>query len=521
MEPAGPVADAPGELTNMANLKSLAKDTAIYGMSSILGRFLNYLLVPLYTATMAASSGDYGVITNVYSYTALLLVLLTFGMETTFFRFASKEGEDPMRVYSTTLLMVGGVGLVFVAAVLTFIGPVATWMEYPDHPEYVATMFTCVAIDAFQAIPFAYLRYRGKALKFAVLKLLFIVPDILLNLAYFVGVPWLYGHAATRPLVEGFYDGRLDFAWAFYINLFCTASVTFLFRRELTGFRYVFDRRLAARMWRYSWPILVLGIAGILNQVADKILFRFIAPHTGREVDVQLGIYGAAVKIAMIMTLITQAFRYAYEPFVFNKSRDSDSKATYALAMKYFLIFTLLAFLCVMGYLDVLKFIIAPGYWAGLKVTPVVMVAGILLGVYFNLSLWYKLIDRTVYGMWFSLAGCAVLIGVNVVFIPQYSYMACAWGGVAGYGTATLLSYFVGQRVYPIHYPLRSMGVYVLLAALFYGLMTCVPDAWPLWARLGVNTALIALFVAHTVHYDFPLSGLPVVGKWFKRLGCR
>ena len=505
----------------MANLKSLAKDTAIYGLSSIFGRFLNYLLVPLYTATMAASSGAYGVITNVYSYTALLLVLLTFGMETTFFRFANKEGESPMRVYSTTLLMVGGVGLLFVAAVLVFLKPLSAWMGYADHPQYVATMFTCVAIDAFQSIPFAYLRYQRKALKFAALKLLFIVPNILLNLLYFVGVPWLYGHASTRPLVEAFYHGEVDFAWAFYINLFCTASVTFFFRRELTGFRYVFDGRLARRMWRYSWPILVLGIAGILNQVADKILFRFIAPHAGREVDVQLGIYGAAVKIAMIMTLITQAFRYAYEPFVFNKSRDRDSKETYALAMKYFLIFTLLAFLCVMGYLDVLKFIIAPDYWEGLTVTPIVMVAGILLGVYFNLSLWYKLIDRTVYGMWFSLAGCAVLIAVNVIFIPRYSYMACAWGGVAGYGTATLLSYFVGQRLYPIDYPLRSMGVYVLLTAFFYGLMCCVPADWPFLARLGVNTVLIGLFVAHMVHYDFPLSGLPVVGKYFKRMGFR
>lgn len=505
----------------MANLKSLAKETAIYGISSIFGRFLNYLLVPLYTATMAASSGAYGVITNVYSYTALLLVLLTFGMETTFFRFANKEGEDPRRVYSTTLCLVGGVALVFVALVLIFIHPVSAWMDYPDHPEYVATMFVCVAIDAFQSIPFAYLRYQRKALKFAALKLLFIVPNILINLLYFVGVPWLYGREATRPLVSWFFDGSIDFAWAFYINLFCTASVTLFFRRELTGFRYVFDRRLAARMWHYSWPILVFGIAGILNQVADKILFRFIAPHSGQETDVQLGIYGAAVKIAMIMTLITQAFRYAYEPFVFNKSKEKDSKETYALAMKYFLIFTLLAFLCVTGYLDVIKYIIAPDYWEGLKVTPIVMVAGILLGVFFNLSLWYKLIDKTIYGMWFSLAGCVVLIAVNVVFIPQYSYMACAWGGVAGYGMATLLSYVFGQRLYPIDYPLKSIGVYVLLTAFFFALMQLVPASWPLWARLGVNTVLIALFVAHTVHYDFPLSALPVVGKYFRRKGGR
>ena len=411
----------------MANLKSLAKDTVIYGVSSIFGRFLNYLLVPLYTSTMAASTGAYGVITNVYSYTALLLVLLTFGMETTFFRFANKENANPLRVYSTTLLLVGGVGLAFVAAVLLFIHPISTWMGYANHPEYVATMFVCVAIDAFQCIPFAYLRYQRKALKFAALKLLFIVPNILLNLAYFLGVPWLYAHPSTRPLVDWFYDGQVDFAWVFYLNLFCTASVTLFLRKELTGFHYVFDRQLAGRMWRYAWPMMVFGIAGILNQVADKILFRFIAPHDGGETDVQLGIYGAAVKIAMVMTLITQAFRYAYEPFVFSKNKEKDSKESYTLAMKYYLIFTLLAFLCVMGYLDIIKYLIAPDYWEGLKVTPVVMLSGILLGVFFNLSLWYKLIDRTIYGMWFSLAGCVVLITVNVVFVPHYSYMACAW----------------------------------------------------------------------------------------------
>lgn len=505
----------------MANLKSLAKDTVIYGVSSIFGRFLNYLLVPLYTSTMAASTGAYGIITNVYSYTALLLVLLTFGMETTFFRFANKEGADPRRVYSTTLLLVGGVGLAFVAAVLLFIRPISAWMGYPAHPEYVATMFVCVAIDAFQSIPFAYLRYQRKALKFAALKLMFIVPNILLNLAYFLGVPWLYAHPSTRPLVDWFYAGQVDFAWVFYLNLFCTASVTLFLRKELTGFRYVFDRRLAGRMWHYAWPMMVFGIAGILNQVADKILFRFIAPHDGGEVDVQLGIYGAAVKIAMVMTLITQAFRYAYEPFVFSKNREKDSKETYALAMKYFLIFTLLAFLCVMGYLDIIKYLIAPDYWEGLKVTPVVMLSGILLGVFFNLSLWYKLLDRTVYGMWFSLAGCAVLIAVNIVFVPRFSYMACAWGGVAGYGTATLLSYFFGQRVYPIAYPLKSMGIYVLLALFLYALMQLVPAGWPLWGRLAANTVLIGLFAAHVVYHDFPLSALPVVGKYFKHGGFR
>ena len=478
----------------MASLKSLAKDTAIYGLSSIVGRFLNYLLVPLYTAKLAAASGGYGVITEVYSYVALLLVLLTFGMETTFFRFINKGDEDPHRVYSTTLTAVGGVGVAFLILVMAFLPSIAGALDYAAHPEYIAIMAVVVALDAFQSIPFAYLRYKRRPLKFAALKLLFIVLNIALNLIYFVAL-----------------DGK-DVLYAFAINLFCTAFVTLFFYSELSGFRFCFDGALLRRMLSYAWPILVLGIAGILNQTADKMIFpRIVEGEAGK---VQLGIYGASVKIAMIMAMITQAFRYAYEPFVFSKQKEEDNRATYAKAMKYFLIFTLLAFLMVVGYLDIIKYIIAPDYWDGLKVVPIVMAAEIMMGVYFNLSFWYKLIDRTIWGAWFSGAGCAVLIAVNIIFIPQYGFMACAWAGVAGYGTAMLLSYFVGQRYYPIRYPLVSIFVYVLIAGLFFAVMTAGAH-WieNMWLRLLLNTGCILLFVAHIVYHDLPWHRLPFLKK--------
>ena len=479
----------------MASLKSLAKDTAIYGLSSIVGRFLNYLLVPLYTAKLAAASGGYGVITEVYSYVALLLVLLTFGMETTFFRFINKGDEDPHRVYSTTLTSVGGVGVAFLILVMAFLPSIAGALDYAAHPEYIAIMAVVVALDAFQSIPFAYLRYKRRPLKFAALKLLFIVLNIALNLIYFVVL-----------------DGK-DVLYAFAINLFCTAFVTLFFYSELSGFRFCFDGALLRRMLSYAWPILVLGIAGILNQTADKMIFpRIVEGEAGK---VQLGIYGASVKIAMIMAMITQAFRYAYEPFVFSKQKEEDNRATYAKAMKYFLIFTLLAFLMVVGYLDIIKYIIAPDYWDGLKVVPIVMAAEIMMGVYFNLSFWYKLIDRTIWGAWFSGAGCAVLIAVNIIFIPQYGFMACAWAGVAGYGTAMLLSYFVGQRYYPIRYPLVSIFVYVLIAGLFFAVMTAGAH-WieNMWLRLLLNTGCILLFVAHIVYHDLPWRRLPFLKKF-------
>ncbi len=486
----------------MQNLRTLAKDTAIYGLSSIVGRFLNYLLVPLYTAKLSAESGGYGVITNVYAYTALLLVVLTYGMETTFFRFVNKEGEDPRRVYSTILISVGSTSLAFVALVLAFIGPVSSFMGYADHPSYVWTMAMTVAIDAFQCIPFAYLRHTKRPLKFAALKLLFIVMNIALNIVCFVAMPAVTG----KPTDVGF---------AFYVNLACTASITFFFRRELTGFLYVFDRALMRRMLSYSWPVLVLGIAGILNQTADKILFPYI--YHSPDAHQQLGIYGAASKIAMIMAMITQAFRYAYEPFVFGKARDKDNRQTYAKAMKYFVIFTLMAFLVVVGYLGLLKFIIGRDYWSGLRVVPIVMAAEMMMGVYFNLSFWYKLTDRTIWGAWFSGAGCAVLVAVNVIFVPRYGYMACAWAGVAGYATAMLLSYFVGQRHYPISYPVGRILSYVALAAVLYCGMAVANERLPLWGAVAANTALLAVFVAYTVKRDFPLSALPVVGRRFRK----
>lgn len=480
----------------MANLRSLLKDTAVYGMSSIIGRFLNYLLVPLYTNVIPASSGGYGIVTNLYAYTALILVILTFGMETTFFRFANKEDENPHCVFSTTIFMVSTITALFLAAVFLFIDPIGNALGYAQHHDYILLMACVVALDAVQAIPFSYLRYKKKAIKFASLKLLFIALNIGLNLFYFV------------------YLEQTDVFYVFALNLVCTAFITIFFIPEFAHehvaarvyckennipFRIV-DFQLLRRMFKYSWPILVLGIAGILNQTADKMLFPLIYPDK-QEASVQLGIYGGCVKIAMIMAMITQAFRYAYEPIVFAKSKDGDKKEYYAAAMKYFIIFTLLAFLCVEGYMPLLKYIIGEEYREGLSVVPIVMVAEIMMGIYFNLSFWYKLIDKTIYGAWFSAAGCLMLVVVNVMFIPEYSYMACAWGGVAGYGTAMLLSYFVGQKKYPIAYDLRTIGGCILLTAMLYAgirFASANLDTVPL---LVINTLLIAVYLGVIVLY--------------------
>lgn len=474
----------------MANLKSVVKDTAIYGLSSIVGRFLNYLLVPLYTAKLSAASGGYGVITNVYAYTALLMVILTYGMETTFFRYVNKEGENPDKVYSTTMISVASTSLLFVLLVLLFLQPISSFMGYADHSSYIWVMAVTVAVDAFACIPFAYLRYKKRPMKFAILKLANIMMTILLNLFFFLLLPAWTGNG-----------GLVDAGYAFYINLFCSVALLFFLLKEITAVPFDFDKALLRRMLSYSWPILVLGVAGILNQTADKILFPYI--YQGTDAHSQLGIYGAASKIAMIMAMITQAFRYAYEPFVFGNNNDKDSRNTYAKAMKFFIIFTLLAFLVVMAYIDLLKYIIGRDYWEGLKVVPVVMAAEIMMGIYFNLSFWYKLIDKTIWGAWFSGIGCVVLITVNVLFVPRYGYMACAWAGFMGYASAMTISYLVGQKKYPINYPLKEIVLYVALAAVLYIGIGYSNRLLPLWAALAVNTLIIFLFIAYIVKKDF------------------
>ena len=489
----------------MSSLRKLFSDSVIYGLSSIVGKFLNYLLVPLYTYKIAAASGGYGVITNIYAYTALLQVILTFGMETTFFYYANKLRREAVdeeagrraagRVFTTSLVAVTAVSALFMALVLLLNGAIAPALGYQAHPEYIQVMAAVVSIDAIQAILFALLRLQGRAWKFAALKLSFIIANIGLNLFVFLLAPQMAADPAFDWLM-GWYDPADQIGYVFKINLICTTTVTLAFIPELRQLRYGFDAKLLRPMLRYAWPLLLLGIVGILNQVADKIIYRFLVP--GPEGEVQLGIYGACIKIAMIMAMITQAFRYAYEPFVFGAGKDAKSKETQAQVMKYFVIFTLLAFLAVTGYLDLLKYVIDSDYWQGLRAVPIVMAAEILMGIYFNLSFWYKLNEETWWGAIFSTVGCLALLAVNIIFVPRIGYMACAWGGVAGYGVCVLLSYFVGRRRNPVPYPLKSIGGYVLLTAALYTVSEILDPQTLVW-QLVLGTALLLVYVAVVV----------------------
>ena len=474
----------------MAGVKSLAKDTAIYGVSSIVGRFLNWCLVPLYTRLFPEDM--YGVVTYVYSIVALALIILTYGMETGFFRFANHERySNPDEVYSTSLTSLGFTSTLFFALVLLFLEPVSRAMECGGHESYVWMMALAVAIDAYSCIPFAYLRYKKRPVRFAMLKLVNIGLNIVLNIFFLLICPWLM--RVAPGWVEWFYVADLGIGYIFLSNLIASAVTLLMLLPDIVRIPLKFNGRLLREMLAYSFPLLVLGIAGIMNQTLDKILYPVLATS---DAMAGLGIYGANYKIAIVMVMFIQAFRFAYEPFIFSQSRErGDNKLqAYRDAMKYFVIFALFIFLGVMYYLDILRYFVRPDYWAGLKVVPVIMAAEFFFGVFFNLSLWYKLTDKTVWGTWFSLLGLAVTVGLNVLLVPRYGYMGCAWAAFCCYGVMMLASYFVGNAKYPIGYNVGRLMFYVGLAAVLYPLGCCI-ELGAHWADFLYRGALLALYV--------------------------
>ena len=477
-------------------MKILAKETAIYGVSSIVGKFLNWMLVPLYTYVLQQQS-DYGIVTNLYAWTALLLVILTYGMETGFFRFINKEGENPRTVYTTSLITLFTTSLLFALACVLWQTPIATLIGYPSHSEFIAILGVTVAIDAFASIPFAYLRYKKRPLQFAALKLLFVFLNIALNLFFLVLCPKIQDWS----IISSWYDPNYGVGYVFVANILATGIQTlFLIPTVAEGFKrsetraQIFSWNLLGQLLKYSLPLLVLGVCGIMNQTLDRILFPFLYP--GEDAQTQLGIYGACFKVAMVMMMFTQAFRYAYEPFVFAKHKDRESVAAYADAMKYYIIFSYMILLGMIVYLDLLKFIVAPSYWEGLRIVPIVLWTYIFQGVYFNLSFWYKLTDKTQWGAYFSLLGVAITFGLQVMFVPRIGYMASALSSTVCYLVIMLLSYLVGRRHLTIPYDLRRIGIYTLviltLLAVYYLLAHLLPMND--WTKMGIGTILLIIY---------------------------
>ncbi len=454
------------------------KDTAIYGVSSIVGRFLNWCLVPLYTITFPVA--EYGVVTYVYSVVALALIILIYGMETGFFRFANHERwTDPLEVYSTSLISLAFTSSAFVVLVWAFLDPISRAMGCAAHSEYIMIMAVCVGIDAFLAIPFSYLRFRKRPMRFAMLRLVNIGLNIGLNLFFILLCPWL--NRVAPASVAWFYRPDFGIGYIFLANLLASVVNLMMMIPDLRGFRWRFTPRLWREMIVYSAPLLVLGVAGIMNQTIDKIIYPVLVPDPVQAME-GLGIYGANYKIAIVMLMFIQAFRFAYEPFIFarNKEGGAGKYQAYRDAMKYFVIFGLFIFMAVMFYIDIVKYFISPRYFSGLRVVPVVMMAELFFGIFFNLSLWYKLTDKTVWGMWFSLLGLSVTLSLNVILVPRIGYMGCAWAALASYGTMMCASYFIGRVKHPIGYPIGRIFSYFAIAGILYVAGMSMVTPWPL-----------------------------------------
>jgi O-antigen/teichoic acid export membrane protein len=492
-------------------MKKLAKETAIYGVSSILGKFLNWMLVPLYTYVLESSS-EYGIVTNLYAWTALLLVILTYGMETGYFRFANKNKDEDRKVYSTTLISVGFTSIIFAVLCVVFSKEIGSAIGYTSHPEYISMLGVVVAMDAFGCIPFAYLRYKNRPIKFAGLKLFMIFTNIFFNIFFLVISPWL---AVKAPeLVNWFYNPHYGVGYVFVANLLSTSLVTIALLPDVFVVKFKFDWPLLKKMLIYSLPLLILGIAGIMNQTLDKILFPFLMP--GEKGAAELGIYGATSKIAMVMLMFTQAFRYSYEPFIFAQHKDKNSLSAYADAMKFFVLFSLFIFLGMVLYMDIFKYIIQHDYWVGLKVVPIVLFSFIFQGVFFNLSLWYKLTDKTMYGAWFSIVGTIIIIVINVILVPIFSYMASAWAAFICYFTVMVISYYFGQKHMPIKYDLKTIGLYTAVTVMLYVISLFIDTPYKI-VNVGLKSILMIAFLVLLVKRDFPLRSIPYLNRFVRK----
>lgn len=494
-------------------MKTLAKETAIYGVSSIIGRFLNWLLAPFWTWVLA-NTAQMGIVGNLYSWTALAVVILTYGMETGLFRFANKKEEDSLNVYSTTLTSIEFTTVLFmVLGILFHKSLIPLFGSDAIEPRYVILLVVILGLDTLSAIPFAYLRFQKRPVRFAAIQILNVVVTIAMNLFFFLVCPWL---AEKNPAAFSWFDLSRGVDYILISNLIASIVRLLLLAPQLR-IKYTFDGALLKKMLVYSLPLLVLGVAGIMNQNLDKMLY----PHLSTEVDKmnQLGIYHASFKIAIIMVMFTQAFRYAFEPFIFAKTKESgDNKAAYSQATKYFIIFGLFIFLAVLGYLDIIKFLLEKNYREGLKVVPIVMMAELFFGIYFNLSLWYKLTDQTKWGAYLSIIGLVVTVLGNVIFVPLYGYIACAWTALSANLIMMITSYFLGQKNYPINYDLKSAGFYMIVTIiLFSGIMFSHGNVGNLWLRLLVNTALIGVYVFIVLKKDLSLHDIPVLGKYFRK----
>lgn len=479
----------------MSSLKGLLGQTAIYGLPTIVGRLLNYFMVPLYT--MYLPKDDYGVVSELYAWVAFLLVLLTFGMETAYFRYYN-EKEDKERVFNNSFWTVLGVNALFLIVLLFSNGQIAELMLYGDHPEYIILLGLVVCIDAITAIPMAKLRSEQKALRFSSIHFSAIGVNIVLNL-------FLFNFVLDKENPE---EGILFILIA---NLLSSLVKMIGTLKDFIDIKFTFDLDLAKEMLRYSWPLVLAGLAGIVNETLDRALLKHVLHNQAgmslTDAEGELGIYSACYKLAMIVSIFLQAYRYAAEPFFFGQAKTVDRNKLYVRIMNYFIAAVCIVFLGVALNIDIFKYFIrSEVYWEGLGVVPILLIANVFLGIYFNQSIWYKLSGQTRFGAYIALGGAAITIAINLLFIPVYGYWASAWATLVVYGLQMVASYLLGQKYYPINYNLRKFVLYFGLAVLLY-LLTYFVDLDPnsmTFRKFIFHNGLIVFYLAVVWYIEKP-----------------
>ena len=486
---------------SQSKMKNLAKETAIYGVSSIVGKFLNWLLVPLFTRIL--TEAEYGVIGQLYAYIALFVIILTYGMETGYFRFASdKEYGNPDKVYSTTMMSVGFTSLIFSILIIIFYRPLAAIMNLADYEHIVLIMAITVAIDAFLSIPFSYLRFKQKAIKFMIIKMIIIFTNIAFNLFFLLLCPAI-STSNISWLIDWFYIPGHDVGYIVIANCISTLIGLLCLLPEIFVVRWKFDFNLLKKMLHYSMPLLLLGVVGIMNQTVDRIIFNYFYDGSLEEARAQVGLYNAAFKVSMVMMMFTYAFRFAYEPFIFSQKSEGEGRQTYSVAMTYFVITVTMIYLLIITFIDILKLVIGGDFRVAIPIIPFVLITYAFQGIYYNLSLWYKLTDRTIWGTYFSLIGFIITLVFNILFIPTMSYWACVFASLISFFVMMVACYFVGQRYYPIKYDLKKIFSYILVTAPI-GIIMLFIEFDNILINTSLRLILFVPFVCYVLKKELP-----------------
>ncbi|MBR3939042.1 MAG: polysaccharide biosynthesis C-terminal domain-containing protein [Bacteroidales bacterium] len=469
----------------MNPFKKLLGQTAIYGLPSILGRFLNYCLVFLHTNIFVTS--NYGVQNYFYAIAAFMAVVLTYGMETAYFRYTSLA-DDKDRVFSTAQYSLYFTTIPILALLLIFAPNIAAFLGYPNNADYVVWFALMLSFDALCAIPFARLRVQNKALKFASLKFFNIVVNIAFNLIFLLWFPTWYANAGGQGIIALLYNPQWNVEYVFLANLIASTLTFIMLLPSAINLKAGFDKELWKQMFIYAFPLLFFGMAGIVNETFDRILLRYLLPSDIAEA--QIGIYGACYKISILMTIFIQAYKYAAEPFFFSYSKEKDAKQTYADLMTYFVIATSFIFLATTLFMDVALLMIGKDFREGKEIIPILLMANLFLGVFYNLSIWYKLSNQTKYGAYIAIAGAVVTIAANLILIPRMGYQGSAWATFICYAMMMLVSFVLGHKYYPIPYNYKRLLFYPALAVMF-----CLPTALLPLPSLALKYALAAIIV--------------------------